>query len=237
MDIAGIDVLGHVARNLAERLPTTPTRRRSRCRRSSSADRARLARREDRPGLLQAAKTRPAAEILTLDPATLDVPAEAAGAPRRRSTRRAVDRRRRRAHQDAVPRQGQGRRVPARDARRRRCSTPRASRPRSPTRSTTSIARCGGASAGSSVRSRLWTRSASEVSPPIAARHDRCRRSSPSCSSRAQPLPRRLRAAGRAGSAAPASRRRNGSASSRRTPAPAWSISATACSRSSSTRR
>ena len=36
MDIAGIDVLGHVARNLAERLPDDDERdARSRCRRSS----------------------------------------------------------------------------------------------------------------------------------------------------------------------------------------------------------
>ena len=37
MDIAGLDVLGHVLRNLAERLPDETTRRASRCRRSSSS--------------------------------------------------------------------------------------------------------------------------------------------------------------------------------------------------------
>ena len=74
LDIAGIDVLGHVVANLRERLPATTTR-------DAFAlpplveqmlERG-LARREGGPGLLQARKSADGeSEILTLDPATLE---------------------------------------------------------------------------------------------------------------------------------------------------------------------
>ena len=152
-----------------------------------------------------------------------------------------ADRERRRADQDAVSRQGQGRRVPARDARPARSYIRRASRPTSPTRSTTSTARCGGASAGSSGRSRSGTRSASA----------RCSRPRPASTKRRRlpPLVADLLTRGRnrfrdgvaaAGGAGPADPEvREGSQRGRadETPARASSISATACWRSSSTRR
>ena len=127
----------------------------------------------------------------------------------------------RRAHPHAVPRQGQGRRVPARDAWRRRCSTRARRARRSRTRSTTSIARCAGASAGSSVRSRRSTRSAS--------RRRRGLRRDPPCSivarSAQAPTEAAARSRGRPcrpgpGPADPAPAKRADNRSSRRTPAP-----------------
>ena len=53
MDIAGIDVLAHVARNLAERLESPDDRRSSSCLRWCRAGAARLGRRESRTGFLQ----------------------------------------------------------------------------------------------------------------------------------------------------------------------------------------
>ena len=152
--------------------------RASRCRHRRAADRARMDRREGRPGLLQAREDRRGSDILTLDPATMTYRAEAAAAhrlarrrarPSRRpasASRRCSRRRTRPAHflRDTL----------GADARLRRGRRAR----RSPTRSTTSIARCGGASAGSSGRSRSGTRSASgsagrdaaATAPPLVAR-------------------------------------------------------------------
>ena len=135
-------------------------------------------------------------EILTLDPATHDLPRRSSRRGCRRSTPRA-------AIDDAGERirtlflgERQGRRSSCAHARADAASTPRASRPTSRTRSTMSIARCGGASAGSSDRSRSGTPSASARCstrrgrrrlPPLVAERSR----------RAQPLPRRRAAAGR----------------------------------------
>ena len=125
------------------------------------------------------------AEILTLDPATLDVPPEAVrppgrargGAQRSRTPASASGRcssARTRSARSFGPRSG------------RRCSTRRASRPTSRPRSTTSIARCGGDSAGSWDRSRSGTPSA--FRRVLEATGDggvgRCPRSSRRCSPR-----------------------------------------------------
>ena len=92
------------------------SRRLRRARRSSSADREGRARREDRQGLLRAAQGRRRRNG-DLDARSGDarIPAEAVRAHRVDRSRQ-VDRRCRRARADAVQRQGQGRRIPARDA-------------------------------------------------------------------------------------------------------------------------
>ncbi len=172
MDIAGIDVLAHVMRNLSERLP-------------SEADRAAFA----TPPIVEALIARGAlgektgkgfyerrksaageTEIWTLDPGVARLPPEAIGAhcrrskPASRSTTSAsacgcCSMRRTRPANSCARRS------------RRRWSTPRASRRRSRIRSTMSIARCGGALAGTSVRSSCSMRSASRTcSPPPKAR-------------------------------------------------------------------
>ena len=140
----------------AERLPTMRGRV-SRCRRSSIADRARLDRREGRAGFLQAQRAR---EILDARSGDADVSPEADAVDLPSLDAAARHRGPRRARQDAVSRPAT--RSARSCARRsgRRCSIRRASRPISPTRSTMSIGRCGGDSAGSSVRSRSGTRSA-----------------------------------------------------------------------------
>ena len=183
MDIAGIDVLAHVA---AQSRASTAAGVPAPAHRSPRAWSAR------RPaqGFYKRIKTTDGTEILTLDPATLDVSAEAAGADRRRLEAAPIDRRYRRADHDAVRRDGQGRRVPARHARADAASTRRASPPTSPTRSTTSIARCGGDSAGSSARSRCWD--AIGMRRGHAAAATAGRRCQASCS-RPQPIPRRRR--------------------------------------------
>ena len=80
MDIAGIDVLAHVARTWRA-LPTRGASVRAAAARRR-AGRARLGRREGGPGLLQAREDAPAArEILDARSGDADVPAEAAGAP------------------------------------------------------------------------------------------------------------------------------------------------------------
>ena len=151
----GIDVLAHVAEEPADV---------SSCRAASVAvaRRARMDRREGRPGLLQARDDAiGGSEILTLDPATLDLSPEAVAAAAR-ARGRAIDRGRRRADQDAVPRAGQGRRSSCAPRSGRRCVyTARGRARHRATRSTMSTARCGGASAGSWGRSRSATRSAS----------------------------------------------------------------------------
>ena len=96
MDIAGIDILAHVAGEPAA----------SSCRRSSRRSiEKRMGRREGRSGLLQAAKRHAAAiEILTLDPATLDLPRRSSRRGSRRIEAAQIDRGHRRAHQGAVQR-------------------------------------------------------------------------------------------------------------------------------------
>ena len=157
MDIAGIDILGHVARNLAERLP------------DDERARATFA----LPPLVDALIERGwvgekagqgfyngrASEILTLDPASMSYRAEAdAAAGVARSAQR---------HRDV------GERVKTlflgrdkvgaflRATLGPRSSTPRRWRRPSPTPSTMSIGRCDGDSAGSSDRSSCGMRSAS----------------------------------------------------------------------------
>ena len=236
MDIAGIDVLAHVARNLAERLDDVPNGRPSSCRRSSRRWSA-----ADRIGRKAGAgfykKDAVTARSMTLDPATLDIPPEAAGAAAVARSGAVASR---------TPASGSarcssartGRRVPARRRSAPTLALRRARRPRrSRIRSTTSIARCGGASAGSSVRSRPGTPSALQrrarrcgpTGPPprLAQTLD-----APCVSGRPR---RRQRRPGRFSCCSPRAdrtRRRP-----RRTPARAWWISATACSASSSTRR
>ena len=140
-----------------------------RARRSSREDgRPRAARREDRRRLLQAGRRRRRArdpDARAREPAR-SLRITASTAPRRSRTCRPS---RRRGDGRRDPASGSARLFLGRRPRRlsccvarsvRRSPTPPASRRRSPTRSTTSIARCGGATAGSSGRSRRWTRSA-----------------------------------------------------------------------------
>ena len=160
MDIAGLDVLALVVRNLYDRLPEGA--------RDAFAVPPLLARLIEKGWVGEKAgqgfykRVKNAAgesEILALDPATFEYRPRAAGEARR-ARRRQVDRRRARARADAVRRPRQGRRVPARARWRRRSSTRHASRRTSRTPSTTSTACCSGASAGSWARSSSSTRSA-----------------------------------------------------------------------------
>ncbi len=106
MDIAGIDILAHVAKNLRFELPPLI---------GALVERGWVGEKAGQ-GFYKREKTKTGSEILTLDPATLTYrPKQSARLPCAR--RRAVDRGRRRADQDAVSRQGQGRPVPARHAR------------------------------------------------------------------------------------------------------------------------
>ena len=123
------------SQNLHERLPTTTRARVRRCRRSSSrCSRAGWIGEKAGQGFYKRVKSADGeSEILTLDPATLEYrPKQPPKLPSLDAAQ--VDRRHRRADRDAVQRQGQGRPVPARRRWRRRSSTPRESRPRSPTR-------------------------------------------------------------------------------------------------------
>ena len=173
MDIAGIDVLAHVLRNLGEHLPTEVDRSGLRRRRRSSRQLIANGALGEKTGKGFYERRKSAAgetEIWTLDPATLEYrQKQSARIALDRS--RQVDRRRRRARQDAVQQQGQGRRVPARDARADARLHGARHAARSRIRSTMSIARCDGDSAGTSVRSSCSTRSASRTcSPPPKAR-------------------------------------------------------------------
>ena len=213
VDIAGIDVLAHVARNLAERLDSDdgaatfalpPSSRRW----SSAADR-----REGRAGFY---KKRAGDEILTLDPATLTYRAAAAAKLPSLDAARSIEDVGERIRTLFSGKDKVGRFLRATLGPTLRLRGAR-SRRRSRTRSTTSTARCAGASAGSSGRSRRGTRSASSASstralaaPSSAARrrgtgegrlHVRNRRRST-----------RVRA-GRAGSADPARPPANAAAS------------------------
>ena len=234
MDIAGIDVLGHVTRESRD----APARRRSgrpsRCRRSSrrwsSADGS-----ARKPGKGSTGRN----GVRDPDARSRDarLSPEAVGPAAALDAAKSIDDVAR-ADPDAVPRTRQGRRVPARHARRRRSSTPRASTPddRALDR------RCRSRDA---VGLRLGARSVRDLGrdrrPQRARggrRAGRCRRSSRTCSQRGRD---RFRDGGRCRRRRPTCRfsspRRIGSASSAATPAPAWSISATACWPSSSTRR
>ena len=103
-----MDIAGHRrARRTCATCRALTSDRRVRCRRSSTTliERGWVG---EKAGRASTRTRRRAAEILTLDPATLDVPPEAAGAAAvARSGAR--DRRHRRADPDAVPRHGQGR--------------------------------------------------------------------------------------------------------------------------------
>ena len=129
MDIAGIDILAHVAKNLGFELPAFV---------DAMIEKGMVGEKAGQ-GFYKRVKTQDGSEILTLDPATLEYrpkqPARLAV-----DRRRAIDRGHRRAHQGAVPGQGQGRRLPARDARADARATPSRSRPTSPTRPTMSTA-------------------------------------------------------------------------------------------------
>ena len=234
VDIAGVDVLGHVRANLGDRPGADEATRQAFAMPPlvDGADQARLGRREDGPGLLQARSRAPTARARssTLDPATMEYrPQQKATVPVARGGQSIENVRR--AHPDAVPRPGQGRRVPA-----RRRSAPalrlrRAGRPRD-----RPLHRRRGPR--DAVGLRLGARAVRDVGRHRrqggaggAAASPRCRRSSSRCSTTgAQPLPRRP--------GCPRSRPscvilRGGQGrerrSSRRTPAPASSTSATAC--------
>ena len=215
----------------------TPTRaRRSRCRRSSqrcsSADwigekaGQGFYKREKRPD--------GASEILTLDPGDADVPPAAVAAARRRSTppspstTPASGSRR---CSSATDRVGEFLRATlGADAALRRARRARRSR----TRSTTSIARCAGASAGSSGPFEIWD--AIGLASVLDARCRGVRRAAARRRARCRPAANRFRdgraAAGRRRTCR-SCRAAQGSAARRphATPAPASSISATACSR------
>ena len=139
-DIAGLDILAHVARTLHERLP------------EGDRDMFRVPRLLDEmlsrgwlgekagQGFYRREKNADGeSEILTLDPAVDDLSRQAARATGRTRGGQA-DRGRAGARPHAVCRRGQGRRLPARDAGADARSTPPVSRRRLRTRSTTSIA-------------------------------------------------------------------------------------------------
>ena len=143
MDIAGIDVLAHVMRNLNERLPT---RRRSRglrrCRRSSSSWSQRGSLGEKAGQGFYKRRKNAAGETRDLDARSRR---RSSIAPKQSARiavdrRRQVDRRRRRARPDAVQRARTRSASSCARRWRRRWSTPRASRRTSRIRSTTSIA-------------------------------------------------------------------------------------------------
>ena len=162
MDIAGLDMLAHVRRNLHERLPALDARRLRGCRRSSSDGRAGLIGEKAGQRLLQAREGAGGESR-----SSRSIRSRSSTGRRRRSRLPSLDAAKSiddvgERMQDAVQGQGPRRRVPARDARRRRSSTRAQVAPDDRrTRSTTSTARCNGASAGSSGRSRRSTRSAS----------------------------------------------------------------------------
>ncbi len=107
MDIAGVDILAHVARNLGFELPAFV---------HAMIEKGMVGEKAGQ-GFYKRIKTADGSEIQTLDPATLDLPAEAVRARLPSIDAGAIDRRHRRADPGAVPGQGQGRRLPARDAR------------------------------------------------------------------------------------------------------------------------
>ena len=158
LDITGLDVLVHVARNLEARVGAEQARAFALpplalaiAERGWIGEKAGQGfyRREKGPG--------GQSEILTLDPATMTYRAAAEGALR-------LDRSRARRSRTSAPacarcssatiRSGTSCAAPSAP----RCSTRRRSRPTSRTASTTSIARCAGATAGISGRSRSPTR-------------------------------------------------------------------------------
>ncbi len=153
MDIAGLDVLALVVRNLYDRLPEGAREAFAVPPSSGATDREGLGRREGRSGLLQAGQERcrrigdPRAR-----PEDLRVSARAAGEAWR-SRRGQVDRRRAGARADVVRRARPGRRVPATNPGAHAGLHRQGRRRRSRIRSTTSTACCSGASAGNWARS------------------------------------------------------------------------------------
>ena len=143
VDIAGIDVLAHVARNLAERLESEEARQKFALPPfvETLVERGMIGVKAGQ-GFY---KREASGEILTLDPSTIDLPRRPA---REVSVHRRgpLDRRRRRTSSDALQRQRQGRALSARHARAqpdvRGARSPRRSR----TRSTMSTGRCAGGS-------------------------------------------------------------------------------------------
>ena len=197
LDITGLDVLIHVARNLESRVGpeqarafAPPALALAVAERGWIGEKAGQGfyRREKGPGGQSA--------ILTLDPATMTYRAAAEGALR-------LDRSGARRSRTPAPACARCSSATIRSAiscaarSAPRCSTRRRSRPTSRTASTTSIARCAGATAGSSGRSRSPTRSAcARWSTPVRRRPactSGCRRWSPTGS---PPAPTRSARAG-----------------------------------------
>ena len=179
MDIAGIDVLAHVAaqpRRTPRRSGDAQGVRAAAARRPD--DRARTGSAKSRAGLLQTREERPDG-IRNPDARSRDADLPAAASRRAcpRSTRRAAIDDVAPTHQDAVPRARTGSANSCARRWARRSSTPPALRLTSPIRSTMSIARCGGDLAGSWVRSKRGTRLASRSAGSVADRTSR--RSSP----------------------------------------------------------
>ncbi len=156
MDIAGLDVLGHVLRNLAERLPDESAR-------AAFALPPIVERLIERGWVGEKAGQgfykREGSEILTLDPASMTYRARAVAAAPALDAVKAIEPAVERVRTLFAGKDKVG--AFLRDSSGRRSSTPPTWRRRSRTRSTTSIARCSGASAGSSARSRSGMPSAS----------------------------------------------------------------------------
>ena len=113
MDIAGIDVLAHVARNLSERLENAEDRAALRCAGDCGRHAARGAGPARRPARASTRRRR-GGEILTLDPATMEYrPKQPARLPSLDAARTIQDVRER--VRKLLEGQGQGRQVPARD--------------------------------------------------------------------------------------------------------------------------
>ena len=229
MDLAGIDVLAHVVRNLADSLSRDDDRAVFALPPIVEAtDRARLGRSKAGQGFY---KKDASGEILTLDPASMTYrPAAPARLPSLDAARAIEDPGAR--IKALFAGQGQGRPLPARHARPHAASTPHESPRRSPTPSTTWTARCSGALAGSSGRSRPGMRSASSTCSTRAT-SPTLRRSS---ATRWRVAPSGRSGDGRPYERVPPGRRRACNCCGRPrseppscggTPAPAWSTSAT----------
>ena len=149
MDIAGIDVLAHVAKNINLELPPVV---------AALVERGWIGEKSGQ-GFYKRQQTASGTEILTLDPATMTYRPRQSAAPacaRRGAVDPKIPASASRRSSTALTRSVHScaRRSRPRSATRRR------SGPTSPTRSTTSTASCSGDSAGRSGRSRSWTRSA-----------------------------------------------------------------------------
>ena len=171
MDIAGLDVLGHVARNLLTQLPADEAQRFALPPLVQTLIEKGWVGEKSGQGFYKRRKTADGSEILTLDPATLTYRARQSPRLPSLDAARAIDDPAERTKTLFLGQDQVG--AFLRSTLGSCCSTPRASRPRSPIRLTMWTGRCGGASGWELGPFEIWDAiGVREVLAATAGAHD-----------------------------------------------------------------